>query len=259
VLFKGIDGKQFLAWNLFASPIQKKVKPRVPRGIRVYAIGDIHGRIDLLREVFDRIDASIEAYPVKHALHILLGDYIDRGPHSREVIDALLARKRQHAIVCLKGNHESYAMQILNDPSILSEWTQWGGINTLLSYGVKPSTRNDPQDDKVVAGAFRVALPESHRNFIQSLALSFTCGDYFFTHAGVRPGVPLNEQREQDLLWIREDFLLHEEDFGKVIVHGHTLTAEPDVRPNRINIDTGAYATGRLTCLVLQGDEMRIL
>jgi serine/threonine protein phosphatase 1 len=254
-----LTGKQILAWNLLTSPIQKKVKPRVPRGIRVYAIGDIHGRIDLLRGVFERIDASLEAHPVKHALHIFLGDYIDRGPHSREVIDAVLARKKLHAVVPLKGNHESFAIQMLRDPSVLPEWSQSGGVNTLLSYGVKPSTRDDPQQDKDVATAFREALPESHRHFIQGLALSFTCGDYFFTHAGVRPGVPLNEQREQDLLWIREDFLLHEEGFDKVIVHGHTPTAEPDIRPNRINIDTGAYATGRLTCLVLQGDEMRIL
>jgi serine/threonine protein phosphatase 1 len=248
-----------LLWNLLASPVQKNAKPRVPRGIRVYAIGDIHGRIDLLGEAFDRIDSSLDAYPIKHALHIFLGDYIDRGPNSREVIDAVLARKRRHAVVSLKGNHESYAIQILSDPSILSEWSQSGGVNTLLSYGVKPSTRDDPQQDKDVATAFSQALPESHRNFIQSLALSFTCGDYFFTHAGVRPGVPLNEQREQDLLWIREDFLLHEEDFGKIVVHGHTPAAEPDIRHNRINIDTGAYATGRLTCLVLQDDKVGII
>jgi serine/threonine protein phosphatase 1 len=247
-----------LAWNL-ASPIQRKVKPQVPRGIRVYAIGDIHGRIDLLRGVFERIDASLEAYPIKHALHIFLGDYIDRGPHSREVIDALLARKHQHAMVFLKGNNESFAIQVLSDPSVLSEWTQSGGINTLLSYGVKPSTRDDPQSDKDIAIAFRQALPESHHQFIQSLALSFTCGDYFFTHAGVRPGIPLNEQSEQDLLWIREDFLLHEEDFGKVIVHGHTPVSEPEIRANRINIDTGAYATGRLACLVLQDDRIAII
>jgi serine/threonine protein phosphatase 1 len=245
-----------LNWNLLASPIQKKVKPHIPRGIRVYAIGDIHGRIDLLRGAFDRIDASLEKYPVKHALHIFLGDYIDRGRDSRDVIDALLARKRQHAVICLKGNHESYAVQILNDPTVLSEWTQFGGINTLLSYGVKPSTRDDPRQDSEVATAFRLALPEDHRQFMQGLALSFTCGDYFFAHAGVRPGIALSEQREQDLLWIREDFLLHEEDFGKVVVHGHTPVLEPDIRSNRINIDTGAYATGRLACLVLQDDRI---
>jgi serine/threonine protein phosphatase 1 len=206
--------------------------------------------------VFKRIDASLKASPVKQAVQVLLGDYIDRGPNSREFIDALIERRRQHETVYLKGNHESYAAQFLSDPSVLSEWKQAGGIATLLSYGVKPSTRDDPQREQDVATAFRQALPESHRHFIQSLALSFTCGDFYFTHAGVRPGISLREQREQDLLWIREDFLLHEEDFGKVIVHGHTPAKEPDVRPNRINIDTGAFATGRLTCLVLQGDQM---
>jgi serine/threonine protein phosphatase 1 len=247
-----------LPWKVLASPIEG-AKPRVPRGIRVYAIGDVHGRVDLLRALFEQIDASIKQHPVEHALHIFLGDYIDRGPHSRDVIDALLERKIEHAMIFLKGNHESYASQFLSDPSVLSEWRQVGGINTLLSYGVKPSTRDDPLRDEDVAMAFRQALPENHRRFIEGLALSFMCGDYFFAHAGVRPGVPLRGQREQDLLWIREDFLLHEEDFGKMIVHGHTPALEPDIRRNRINIDTGAYATGRLTCLVLQGDQMAIM
>jgi serine/threonine protein phosphatase 1 len=111
----------------------------------------------------------------------------------------------------------------------------------------------------MAADAFRRALPDSHRNFMQGLALSFTCGDFFFAHAGVRPGIPLRQQRPEDLLWIREEFLLHEEDFGKIVVHGHTPAREPDVRPNRINIDTGAYATGRLTCLVLEGEQISFL
>jgi len=247
-----------LPWKLLALP-ERKVKPRVPRGVRVYAIGDVHGRADLLKALFARIDASLRAYPSQHVLHVFLGDYIDRGPNSREVIDALIARKRRHAMVYLKGNHENYVVQFLSDPKVLSEWTSAGGLNTLLSYGVKPPTRDDPRRPEEVARAFREALPESHLQFLHNLELSFTCGSYFFAHAGVRPGIPVREQREQDLLWIREDFLLHEEDFGKVIVHGHTPALEPDVRPNRINIDTGAYATGRLTCLVLQGDEIAIM
>ncbi len=247
-----------MAWNVLASPILK-VKPRVPDGTRIYAIGDVHGRADLLGRVFSRIDASLRADPVKQPLQVLLGDYIDRGPNSREVIDALIARARQHAMIFIKGNHESYVMEFLADPSVLSEWKQVGGVHTLLSYGVKPSMRDDPKGRQVLAAAFRQALPESHQRFLQSLALSFTCGDFFFTHAGVRPGTPLSEQRQQDLLWIREDFLLHEEDFGKIIVHGHTPAKTPDVRPNRINIDTGAYATGLLTCLVLQGDQITFI
>jgi serine/threonine protein phosphatase 1 len=247
-----------LTWSVLASRVQGR-KPRVPDGTRIYAIGDVHGRADLLGGVFSRIDASLKASPVKQPVQVLLGDYIDRGPNSREVIDALIARARQHAMIFIKGNHESYAVEFLSDPSVLSEWKQVGGINTLLSYGVKPSTRDDPKQRQDVAAAFRQALPESHQRFLQSLALSFTSGDFFFTHAGVRPGTPLSEQREHDLLWIREDFLLHEEDFGKIIVHGHTPTKMPDVRPNRINIDTGAYATGLLTCLVLQDDQMAFI
>jgi serine/threonine protein phosphatase 1 len=244
-----------LPWNVLAMPA-KKVKPRVPSGFRIYAIGDVHGRLDLLEALFERIDASIKAHPIQHPLQVFLGDYIDRGPNSYEVIDALIARRPDHAMVCLKGNHERYAVQFLSDPTVLTEWTSVGGLNTLLSYGVKPPTRDDPRQTEEVAQAFRQALPEDHLQFLQSLGLSFACGDYFFVHAGVRPGVPLGGQREQDLLWIRDDFLLHEEDFGKIIIHGHTPVREPDVRPNRINIDTGAYATGRLTCLVLQGDQM---
>jgi serine/threonine protein phosphatase 1 len=250
----GDRGANALTWNLLASP-QQEAMPRIPNGMRVYAIGDVHGRVDLLNAVFERIDATLRDFPIEQSVQILLGDYIDRGPNSREVIDTLIARRKQHAIVCLKGNHESYAVQLLSDPSVLAEWTQYGGIQTLLSYGVKPSTRSDPHPAEDIVRAFREALPATHRRFLEGLALSFTCGDFFFTHAGVRPGIPLSQQREHDLLWIREDFMLHEEDFGKIIVHGHTPAREPEVRPNRINIDTGAYATGRLTCLVLQADR----
>jgi len=247
-----------LTWNVSAPPGQK-AKPRLPSGTRIYAIGDVHGRIDLLDALFRRIDADLEGYPVKQAIQVFLGDYVDRGPNSREVIDALIARKREHQMIYLKGNHESFLAQFLTDPSVLPEWKQGGGIPTLLSYGVKPSKRDEPQELQDVATAFRQALPASHRQFLQSLALSFTCGDYFFVHAGVRPGTPLSLQHERDLLWIREDFLLHEEGFDKMIVHGHTPGREPDIRSNRINIDTGAYATGRLTCLVLQDDQMAII
>jgi len=247
-----------LPWNVLASkPV--KVKPRIPGDTRIYAIGDVHGRADLLREMFSAIDASLVTHPIDNVVHVLIGDYIDRGPNSRQVIDALIARARRHTMVYLKGNHENYAVQFLADPSILSEWKQVGGMSTLLSYGLRPPTQDDPETRQEIAAAFRSALPDSHRRFLQNLPLTYSCGDFFFAHAGVRPGIPLIEQREQDLLWIRDDFLLHEEDFGKIIVHGHTPAKTPDVRSNRINIDTGAFATGRLTCLILQGDEMALI
>jgi serine/threonine protein phosphatase 1 len=247
-----------LIWNLLTAR-SSKARPRVPNDTRIYAVGDVHGRADLLAGLLGRIDADIEAKPMAQSTQVFLGDYIDRGPQSREVLDLLIARRREHRMLYLKGNHEIFAEQFLSDPSVLSGWKHIGGISTLLSYGVTPSSKEDPQAPEEVAAAFRQALPQGHRDFLQSLALSFTCGDFFFVHAGVRPGIPLQHQQQQDLLWIREDFLLHEEDFGKTVVHGHTPVMQPDVRPNRINIDTGAYATGRLTCLVLEGEQISFI
>jgi serine/threonine protein phosphatase 1 len=227
--------------------------------MRIYAVGDVHGRADVLAELFVLIDQDLKARPTPQSIEVFLGDYIDRGPHSRQVLDLLIARQRQHFAVFLKGNHEACACEVLSDPSRLSAWVHIGGVNTLLSYGVQPSGCDNNKQAQQTAAAFRLALPNTHYHFLQRLALSFSCGNYFFVHAGVRPGIPLVRQSEQDLLWIRDDFLLHEEDFGKVVVHGHSPTNLPDIRPNRINIDTGAYATGRLTCLVLEGDQMRFL
>jgi len=244
-----------LAWRLLTG----KRKPKVPRGTRIYAIGDVHGRADLLIAIFNRIDADQAERPKSDPVEVFLGDYIDRGPHSRRVLDLLIARGRKRQVVFLKGNHETYISQVLSDPSSVSEWQQIGGTTTLLSYGVALPIRANPEAIHHVVQAFDKAFPELHRRFIAGLELSYSCGDFFFAHAGVRPGIPLHEQSAQDLMWIRDDFLLHEQDFGKIIVHGHTPAKEPDIRPNRINIDTGAYATGRLTCLVLEGDEMRFL
>jgi len=159
----------------------------------------------------------------------------------------------------LMGNHEEFALQFTQDPRLLPQWKSIGGLNTVLSYGVTPPRGQDEKTERELALAFLHSLPESHRRFLQGLALTFSSGDYFFVHAGVRPGIPLRAQSQRDLLWIRDDFLLHEEDFGKMIVHGHTPTREPDIRSNRINIDTGAYATGRLTCLILEDDQMGFL
>ena len=247
-----------MAWNWLASDLPK-AKPRVPAGRRIYAVGDVHGRADLLSDLFMRIDDDLKARPTADSVQVFLGDYIDRGPNSRQVIDLLIARRRRRDVLFLKGNHEDCALQFLSDPTVLSEWQNMGGLNTLLSYGVMPTRRDDPKSQHKVSTALRQAMPDSHRRFIEGLALSFTCGDFFFVHAGVRPGISLQRQSQQDLLWIRDDFLLHEEDFGMVVVHGHTPIYEPDIRSNRINIDTGAYATGRLTCLVLEGDDMSFL
>ena len=247
-----------MAWKLLTLE-PPEARPCVPAGRRIYAIGDIHGRADLLSELFTRIDDDLRARPIADSIQVFLGDYIDRGTNSRQVIDLLIARRRRRDALFLKGNHEDCAVQFLSDPTVLPAWQSIGGVHTLLSYGVMPARGDDPQSQHKVATALREAMPDSHRRFLRGLVLSFTCGDFFFVHAGVRPGIPLQRQSQRDLLWIRDDFLLHEEDFGKVVVHGHTPIYKPDIRSNRINIDTGAYATGQLTCLVLEGDSMSFL
>ncbi len=239
--------------------------PRVPNGVRVYAIGDIHGRADLLDQMFKRVDADFVQAPVSHRIEVFLGDYVDRGPASRQVLELLIERGRPHQIergkthqsIFLKGNHEALLVDFIAHPSTLDDWQRLGGLETLMSYGLAPFINKRMRAE--LAAEFDKALPPSHKNFLSDLKTSFICGDYFFVHAGVRPGIALEKQRQEDLLWIRQEFLFCEEDFGKVVVHGHTPVQQPEVRSNRINIDTGAYATGRLSCLVLEADTMRIL
>jgi len=234
-------------------------RPFVPKGVRVYAIGDIHGRADLLDGVLERIDADLAESPIADPIQIFLGDYVDRGPESAAVVDRLIRRSVTHKTRCLKGNHELYLMEFLENPEILRIWGQYGGLTTLLSYGLLPSMNAGPKEQEDLSLALRRAMPKSHFTFLSGLPLSVTCGDFFFVHAGVRPGSALSRQREEDMLWIRDDFLESDELFEKVIVHGHTPSMEPQVRKNRINIDTGAYATGRLTCLRLERDEITFL
>jgi serine/threonine protein phosphatase 1 len=229
----------------------------LPEGVRIYAIGDVHGRADLLEDVFRRIDEDRAAAPTLRPIEVLLGDYVDRGPASRAVLDRLIDRRRVREMICLRGNHEIFLTEFLDHPAVLDEWRRYGGLETLMSYGLAPAMKTaDPAN---VAAQLRQALPAAHRAFLSGLAVSFACGDFLFVHAGVRPRVPLDRQDDHDLSWIRDDFLLHEEEFEKVVVHGHTPVAEPDVRANRINIDTGAYATGRLTCLAIEGDELTFI
>jgi serine/threonine protein phosphatase 1 len=237
----------------------QRPRPRLPDGVRIYAVGDVHGRADLLDQVLSRIDADLAGDPNCRPVQVFLGDYVDRGPSSCGVLDRLIKRSRTHEIVCLKGNHESYVLEFLRNPAILDDWRMFGGLQTLQSYGLRPSLNADSTEQVELAMALDASLPNHHRAFLGSLSPSFICGDFFFVHAGVKPGIQLEQQQEEDLLWIRDDFLLCEEDFGKMIVHGHTPVRDPDIRHNRINIDTGAYTTGRLTCLIIEGDEIFVL
>jgi len=227
--------------------------------MRVYAVGDIHGRADLLLPLLKRINAHLAAHPIANAVQVFLGDYIDRGASSRQAVDLLIAYAASSRSVFLKGNHESYLIDFLRNPAVLEHWQRLGGLETLLSYGLTPVLNADAATQTQLSAALGRTLPRNHYDFFGNLKLSFTCGDFYFVHAGVRPGIPLARQREHDLLWIRQDFLLHEEAFEKIVVHGHTPVDQPEVHRNRINIDTGAYATGNLTCLVLEGEQMSFL
>jgi len=235
-------------------------KPKsVPDGFRVYAIADIHGNADALRDVFARIDSDISGGNISRPVQIFLGDYVDRGPASREVLDLLVARGRSHEVLLLKGNHEAMFVEFLTNPSLLGHWRQFGALPTLISYGLKPSLNPTAEEQHELARELARCIPTNHRNLLAGMPISFSCGDFFFAHAGIRPGTPLKNQKESDLLWIREDFLLYERDYEKIVVHGHTPVAEPDVRHNRINLDVGAYATGKLACLVIEGDTIAFI
>jgi serine/threonine protein phosphatase 1 len=233
-------------------------QPQLPEGVRIYAFGDIHGRADLLKQMFTEIDADLVRSPVSRPIEVYLGDYIDRGYYSAQTLDVLLERSHDRETVFLKGNHEAYFLEVLRDPSKVDDWRQFGGLQTLMSYGIQPSLNPSAAEQIELIRMLNEVLPPKHLSFLRDLKPSFVCGDFFFVHAGVRPGIPLSEQQEADLLWIRNDFLDSEENFGKFIVHGHTPVREPDVRPNRVNIDTGAYATGNLTSLKIEGSTMLV-
>ncbi|MCA6117924.1 serine/threonine protein phosphatase [Bradyrhizobium sp. WSM 1738] len=230
----------------------RQTRAALPEGIRIYAVGDVHGRSDLLERLLAAIDADCKQRPVPRPITVFVGDYIDRGPDSRNVLDLLLRWQRSHEAIFLRGNHEIFLPRFITDPRSLDEWRQYGGLETLLSYGLRPSINPDRDEQTKLATELAEVLPREHLDFLQSLDLTFSCGDFLFVHAGVRPNIPIHEQTEDDLLWIRDDFLNCEQPFERFVVHGHTPVNEPDLRLNRINIDTGAYATGRLTCIVIE-------
>jgi serine/threonine protein phosphatase 1 len=235
--------------------------PALAAGTVLYAIGDIHGRIDLLHALTRMIadDAASRAAPRR--IVVYLGDYVDRGPDSRAVIERLLHQPMAgFESVHLKGNHEDFMLRFLDDAAVGPGWLAYGGRETLASYGIEPPPPHGPVEDLFRAQhELNERLPPDHLDFLRALKLSHQEGDFFFAHAGVRPGVALERQREQDLLWIRDEFLLSQVPFGRVVVHGHTIVPEPEQRPNRIGIDTGAFASGRLTALVAEGDAQSFL
>ena len=235
----------------------------VPDGLAVYAIGDVHGRFDLLTSLMAKICADVDGHPDdRDRLIIFLGDYIDRGRQSRQVVDCMVAGSPiGFRVVHLMGNHEQALLEFIDGRSNGADWLTYGGLETLYSYGVHmkgiPTTEAASSE---LRDAVKKALPADHVDFMRRCILSHTEGDYLFVHAGVRPGVRLADQRPIDLLWIRDEFLGSRTRFeGKVVVHGHTIDDKPQDLAHRISIDTGAFVSGRLTSVVLRRATRRFL
>jgi serine/threonine protein phosphatase 1 len=244
--------------RFFRSPSAEPSTATVPRGTRVYAIGDVHGRLDLLQDLHQQIHDDAWEYPVSRPVVVHIGDYIDRGYQSRQTIDYLLdSPLAGFHMIHLLGNHESTLLEFLDDIAAGPAWLRYGGRETLFSYGIEWDHDLGSSEECLlrIQRELRRKLPDRHRRFFADLPLTYAEGDYLFVHAGIRPGVPLDRQAPDDLIWIRDEFLNSTADHGKVVVHGHSISEQPVLRPNRIGIDTGAFATGRLTCLVLEGDQ----
>jgi serine/threonine protein phosphatase 1 len=235
-------------------------KRQIPAGQRVYAIGDVHGRLDLLRDLLAQIEADDQQREPAETTVILLGDLIDRGPQSAETIEYLRSDRPSFATFrFLMGNHEEAMLRSLVEDADPREigWLSFGGLQTLTSYGV-PAQALDLAGPELSA-ELRRHVPPQHLAFIISFENMIRIGDYVFVHAGIRPNVTLEEQDEEDLRWIRAPFLNDDSDHGFMVVHGHTITEEPAFRANRLGIDTGAYSSGRLTAIGLQDNERWVL
>jgi len=250
--------------RLFRSraPAAPRAEPAVPQGSIVWAIGDIHGRLDLLQPLVEAIVADLRVSAASRKVVVFLGDYIDRGPDSRGVIQLLAGLRLVEGIEWrfLKGNHEQAMLGFLEDPSAGPRWCEYGGDSALRSWGLRmPELVHRTEAWARVAADLRHKLSAPELAFLEGLELSTSVGDYFFSHAGARPGVPLERQSAEDLMWIRRQFLDSPVGFGQVIVHGHTPTTEVHADHRRIGIDTKAYDSGTLSALRLEGTTRRLL
>jgi serine/threonine protein phosphatase 1 len=233
--------------------------PPAPEGRTIYAVGDIHGRLDLLEKVQRLIDEDKRKPTSGRPAEVYLGDYIDRGPDSAGVVSNLIRRARRAETVFLRGNHEQILLNFIEGESCLEEWAAFGGVPTLLSYGMDPDLLSGEVQEDEVRAALISRMPSEHQKFYATTARYCDAEPYLFVHAGIKPSVKLKDQSLTDLLTIRAAFLDSGRDFGRIVVHGHTPVAEPDMRHNRINIDTGAFATHQLTCLKVDETGARVL
>ncbi len=226
--------------------------PAIPAGQRVYAVGDVHGRLDLFEALVAAIEADDAERGAATSTIVLLGDLIDRGPDSAGVVRAARDLAARRAVRILMGNHEEMMLDALDSEDVLKHFLRFGGRETVLSYPVDPDAYHQAEIAET-QDLMRAAVPQDDIAFLRSFEDQVLIGDYLFVHAGIRPDVALDQQRRADLRWIREPFLSHGASFGPVVVHGHTIFDRVDFKPNRIGIDTGAYRTGRLTALGLEG------
>jgi serine/threonine protein phosphatase 1 len=238
---------------------RQHTEPVLPEGMRVYAIGDIHGRLDLFDRLLSLIEEDTHRRPSMPTTIILLGDLIDRGPDSAGVIRRAMNPPAWARMRVIKGNHEAAMLDALGgDRKMLGIWTKNGGIQALQSWGIDDALIENGTSEELIA-AMHQTIPLAERAWLARGVVSIQLGGYYFVHAGVRPGVKLGEQKEQDSFWIREEFLLSNRDHGAIVVHGHSVSTDIEELPNRIGIDTGAYASGKLTALCLEADKRWIL
>jgi serine/threonine protein phosphatase 1 len=230
--------------------------PRVADGTRIYVVGDIHGELDSLREVVRKIGADIAGRPGAEVFTVFVGDYVDRGLNSRGVIDALMLEAGVGTKIMLRGNHEELLLAALDDVERMRPWCAIGGVQTLFSYGVDVGEVMRGRGFEVARAAFVAAIPESHVAWLRGLPVCWETAGYFFCHAGINPDRALEDQRDADLLWVRDRFTRDERRFAKIVVHGHSPVERVEVRHNRINVDTGAVWTGALSCVCLEGDRV---
>ena len=244
--------------KLFGQRGEPTRRPSVPDGERYYVIGDIHGRCDLLDQLIEAIERDDAASGAADSTVILLGDLIDRGPESARVVETARKWGKRRRVHCIAGNHEEMFLESFTDREMLRHFLKHGGRETVLSYGIKRKRYNE-LTMKELQVELNDLVPKKHSKFLERMENMVVAGDYVFVHAGINPKRAIDDQKQSDLRWIRERFLKHDEPFSHVIVHGHTIFEEIDHTDHRIGIDTGAFRTGNLTALVLEGDTRRVI